>query len=141
MTNVEVSSFCIDNGIRTRKELLAKANIQKKEGKLDLAAFVLNRTSKAVTELVETAWDMENAAEDLQKLDRERMTVVYDQADLECTPGCEDELWLKSALEVLTNNNIDARQFASSLVALVSKGRGKFRNVLLVGPTNCGKTF
>ena len=33
------------------------------------------------------------------------------------------------------------KSFATALRTLLSKGRGKFRNILLVGPTNCRKTF
>ena len=28
-----------------------------------------------------------------------------------------------------------------SLVDLLTKGRGKHRNIMIVGPANCGKTF
>ena len=31
--------------------------------------------------------------------------------------------------------------FAVTMRELLTKGRGKFRNILVVGPANCGKTF
>ena len=44
----DVSQIVIDKGIKTRTELLALANAQKKEGKTDLAEFITNRGYKAV---------------------------------------------------------------------------------------------
>ena len=49
--------------------------------------------------------------------------------------------WLSSAIELLNKNEIQPQAFAAALRTLLSKGRGKFRNILLVGPTNRGKTF
>jgi len=45
LTRPEVCDFCIKNNIKTRTELLSVALEQKKQGKLDLANFVLNRTN------------------------------------------------------------------------------------------------
>ena len=46
----DVSQIAVKIGIRTRLELLAYANNQKKEGKTDLAKFIANRGAKAVDE-------------------------------------------------------------------------------------------
>ena len=56
-------------------------------------------------------------------------------------PGCEDGLWLSLAIELLNQNEKEPKAFAAALRTLLSKGRVKIRNILLVGPTNCGKTF
>ena len=48
----DVSQIAIDKGIKTRTELLALANAQKKEGKTDLAEFITNRGYKAVDEAI-----------------------------------------------------------------------------------------
>ena len=58
----------------------------------------------------------------------------------ECYPGC-GRLWYKSAIEVLGNNKIHPIIYTSALRELLIHGRGKFCNILIVGPTNCGKTF
>ena len=50
-------------------------------------------------------------------------------------------MWLQCACEVITNNNIHLYIFAASLRDLTEHGRGKFRNLKIIGPANCGKTF
>ena len=57
------------------------------------------------------------------------------------TRGCEDGLWLSSVIQLLNKNEIQPQAFATALRTLLSKGRGKFRNILQVGPTNCEKSF
>jgi hypothetical protein len=40
---------------------MAFANAQKREGKTELAEFIMNRATKAVNEIITNMWDMENA--------------------------------------------------------------------------------
>ena len=42
---------------------------------------------------------------------------------------------------MLIRKGISVVKFARSIVESLEKGRGKYCNVMLVGPTNCGKTF
>ena len=49
--------------------------------------------------------------------------------------------WITCAREVLQNNGIHPVLFASAVKELLTRGRGKFRNLLLVGRTCTGKTF
>ena len=46
-----------------------------------------------------------------------------------------------SAKEVLDNNNNPVKLFSSAVKELLTQGRGKYRNVMIVGPANCAKTF
>ena len=88
LSNLEVSDFVVDNKIKTRTELLAKAKVQQNEGKLDLANFVTKFNSKSLIEgLIQNAWDMENAREVLAHANRDRITVLYDQVESTCAPG------------------------------------------------------
>ena len=103
--------------------------------------FVLNRSKKVIREITEMVWEMKHADHDLARLNRDRMSVIYDTTTQMCTPGCEDSLWLSSAIKLLNKNEIQPKAFAAALRTLLSKGREKFRNILLVGSTNCGKTF
>eukprot|EP00795_Rhopilema_esculentum_P003566 gene3566-biopygen19 len=64
-------------------ELLALANTQREESRLELANFVLGKPANALNELIATTWKMSN---------------------------------------------------------LLEKGRGKFRNIMITGLANCGKT-
>ena len=49
--------------------------------------------------------------------------------------------WLTCANQVLVSNDVHPYVFADRVRTLLSKGRGKRRNVIIVGPANCGKTF
>jgi len=42
---------------------------------------------------------------------------------------------------VLSQNNITPSQFGKAMRNLLVEGRGKHRNIMIVGPTGCGKTF
>ena len=42
---------------------------------------------------------------------------------------------------MLKNNGITQESFAKAVKELLHKGRGKYRNIMLIGPANCGKTF
>ena len=44
-------------------------------------------------------------------------------------------------MDVLQFSNINAIDFANHLYDSLDKGRGKFRNIILVGESNCAKTF
>ena len=45
------------------------------------------------------------------------------------------------AENLIPRNDIDLLVFATACRMLLEKGRGKYRNILLTGPANCGKTF
>ncbi len=44
-------------------------------------------------------------------------------------------------MQLLSNNSIAVDNFANCVKELLTKGHGKFRNIMLTGPANCGKTF
>ena len=52
-----------------------------------------------------------------------------------------ESAWSVCAKQVLQQNGISLYCFASALRQLLEKGRQKGLNVLLIGPTNCGKSF
>ena len=49
--------------------------------------------------------------------------------------------WLRLALELLELNKIDAKEFAKAIRSLFEKERWKYTNLILTGPSNCGKSF
>ena len=68
------------------------------------------------------------------------MEVIYNHAMGKCVDGCEG-LWLRSAKDVLIQNNVRLTEFSKAMRTLLELGRGKHQNILITGPTNCGKTF
>ena len=140
LSNLEVSEFLLEHTIKRETELFAIANKQKREGKKDLANFVLSRSSKSLSDIIESTWKMSNAETDLDRENKSRMHIIKEFAEKICDEQCNGE-WFKCAREVLKNNNIHAYVFANALYELLTLGRGKFRNIMIVGPANCAKTF
>ena len=138
LTALDVSEFIVKHNIRREKELLHAAHQRKKEGERDLAAYIFNRPSRQLLELIANTWRMEEAAEDLERETKTRMELL--RTERACTPGCNG-LWYRLATQVLQWNNITHREFSGAVRHLLARGRGKYRNILLVGPKNCAKTF
>ena len=65
---------------------------QEKEGKTDLVEFLVNHTPKAVVDILNTAWETENAEEKLARSKKTRLELLQETKEKECTKGC-DELW------------------------------------------------
>jgi hypothetical protein len=132
LTPLLVSELILDKNIMSVTELHALAQEQRDQGKTDLVEFILNRSPKKLTELIQTTWEMKGAKE---KITRSRKTVLSD-----CTTACNGA-WLQCATELLNKNGVDIEMFAQLVKECLTKGRGKHRNVMIVGPANCGKTF
>ena len=140
LSNYEVSEFLVENTVKNTTELFAKANEQKKAGKTDLANFILSRSSKALNDLIDNTWAMEGASAKITRKDIPRMDIIRNNSRGECVTGCNG-LWLELAQQVLRNNQVHPFVFAETLRNLMIKGRGKHRNMMVIGPANCGKTF
>ncbi len=136
LSNFDVSQFLVENSLKTATELFAKAQEQKKAGKYDLANFILSRSSKSLSDLICNTWAMEGAVEKVARGSIARIEMVREKAQENCTG-----VWLQMAVQVLRQNQIHPIVFAEALRELVIKGRGKHRNVMIIGPANCGKTF
>ena len=83
---------------------------------------------------------MQSAQEKLEKQKLKRMDLIEEAYRGDCVAGCNN-LWYELAAEVLQLNQICVLTFGAAMRDCLSLGRGKFRNILLVGPTNCTKTF
>ena len=67
LTSYDVSQIIITKKLPDRIALMAFANAQKREGKTELAEFIMNRTTKAINEIITNMWDMENAEATIQR--------------------------------------------------------------------------
>ncbi len=140
LSNLDVSEVIIKKNIRSDTELLALAKEQKEEGKMDLPNFILSKSSKAMNELINVSWKMETAPKSIARNKQNRMEVLFQCVEEECKEGCVGQ-WLVCAREVLRNNGVNAYVYAAAVRELLVKGRGKYRNIMIIGPANCGKTF
>ena len=110
------------------------------EGKTDIAEFVVNRGPKVVAEVLNTAWELNTAQDRLSRSKKSRIDILWEAQSTECVPGCNG-MWLTCAKQVLRHNGINLQSFSDAVKELIHKGRGKYRNLMIVGPANCGKTF
>ena len=84
---------------------------------------------------------MKAARENIAKSKLSRMDMVHTYVEKpNCAGPCNGQ-WLQMAKEVLELNKISLPEFAGAILTLLKKGRGKHRNVLLIGPYDCAKTF
>ena len=124
----EVSEIAVSKGIQTYTELLALAQRQKREGKIDLAEFIVNRWRKTVEEAISTGWEMEKSEETLRRERMSRMDILQEALAGNCTENCNGR-WLHIALDILQRNGIARDDFCSAIRELSQKGRGKYRNI------------
>ena len=68
------------------------------------------------------------------------MQLLREAKDGECVAECNGK-WVQCAEEVLHNNGISVPVFRDAVTNPLIKGRGKYRNILIVGPANCAKSF
>ena len=140
LTPFEISEIILEKGIKAKTELFALAFEQKMEGKTDVAEFIINRGPKVVAEVLSTALDLRNSRETLKRSKQSRLDILYNAANGECATDCNGK-WIQCAIQVLRNNAINVSTFQNAVKELLVKGRGKYRNIMIVGPANCGKTF
>lgn len=140
LTCINVADIITKAGIHSRTELLALAQRQKNLGNTLLAEFILNRGKKNVNDLIESTWEMHGAHDEIARNKRTRLEILQDFSTGQCVNGCDGQ-WLAAAIDVLEGNDIECSVFAAAVLQLLEKGRGKYRNIMIVGPANCGKTF
>ena len=136
---LDLSDIVLKHNIKTKTELLSFVYRQKINGKTDVALYVLNNITKAV-KIVQTSWEMSSAVSDVEHQNKTRIQIIQDVLKEDCVAGCGGE-WKQRAIETLERNNICPTEFALAIKTALEKGRGKNRNILIVGPTDCGKTF
>ena len=140
LTNSQVANFIRREEIQTYTEMLAIAEKRRDEGQDDLAEFIFSRSEKHLRELLTKAWLMKDAPANIAGTKISRIERVREALSKDCVANC-NKAWYECATEVLRLNNIAIGSYEMSLRDSLEHGRGKFRNVILVGPANCGKTF
>lgn len=71
---------------------------------------------------------------------KSRMEVLQQHQYEPCVETCAGS-WFAHAKEVLKTIGINVYTYADSIRRCLRKGRRKQNNVMMVGPTNCGKSF
>lgn len=73
----------------------------------------------------------------MERSEKSRAEILYSQLGKECVVGC-DRRWLQMARNLLERNNIAGDEFSEAIRNVLDKGRGKYGNLYLKGPSNCG---
>lgn len=140
LTPTDLYDIIIKKNIKTDMELCHLANEEREKENPALATFVLAKDEKRRNSLIATSWKMRTATATLQREAKSRLELLSDCKTLDCVAGCLGQ-WLHQAEHTLALNNIDKLEFSNKIYEAIEKGRGKNRNILLVGNSNCGKTF
>ena len=140
LQNVDFIKLVVQMGLRTVLEVKAAAKRNADSQHESLKVFLANKGEKRVCELLIMAWDIEEAPAKLARLQLDRIQILRDAEKSPCT--CEEpSQWEYLALEILRLNKIPVDTYTQSVLAALTLGRGKFRNILHIGSTNRGKTF
>lgn len=140
LSNLEVAEYIVKHDIQNEDALLAKAEERRLAGKKDLANYVFSRNPKSLNDLLATTWKMQVAQKKVDRKKTTRMEKIREAAKKDCVPLCNGE-WSRCAHEVLQFNGVHPVVFGTALRDLLTYGRGKHRNVFILGPADCGKTF
>ena len=108
---------------------------------MPLKNFFANTPQKVCRELIAKTWAMAEAEQVVQRKSKSRIAHLQSFLQNPCDPGCKGRTWLNMALEILRNNDVNKFVFVGNVRELLRKERGKNRNLIITGPSNCGKTF
>ena len=140
LSDREVGNFIVKHDIHSYTELLAISHEREEAGEPDLSDFIWKRTEPWLHGVVKKAWEKVGAHAEVQAMKNHDRLDLLIKAKTEGECVCEG-VWLRLAKEVLALNDIDEANFANAIKENLVKGRGKFRNILLIGKTNRAKTF
>ena len=108
-----------------------------------MANFIFRLHEKRATELIELAWKFHTSPEDVIRAGKTRIELLNEAGAQPCScplKGHEAGKWLRNAKETLSNNSIEPDAFGAAILDSLKHGRSKYRNIIVFGPSNCGKT-
>ena len=107
----------VEKNVKSLVELQPLAHQQKKEGKTDIVKFLVNTMPRAVADILNTAWEFENAAEKLARSKKTPLELLQEVKEKECTEGCGG-LWKNCAEEILANDQVPPQVFRDAVCDL-----------------------
>ena len=138
LDNQEVGMLIRRKNIKTYTELLALAEERRLEGLKDLSKYIFDHQEHVIRGVINTTWGMAEAPTKLVKQKKDRLDILHEFQDKPCV--CQGE-WLLAAAELLELNGINRDVFTSAIYKNLRLGRGKYRNIMIIGERNCGKSF
>ena len=90
--------------------------------------------------LIHTTWGMKNVRREIERESKTRMQLLREFCDVDCVVGCSGQ-WLECAKQTLERNNYETAVLTEDVRLLLQMGREIYRNILITGSANCGKSF
>ena len=145
MTNPEFAEMIRDFNIKDDDELCLIAKQKANEGEMALWRFVLQHPNpKQREDLINTVQKLQKAERKLERKSKTRVEILQEHLEQEHFASNQQECngrWLPAALHILTKNGFSRPEFSKWVMDALKYGRGKNRNLYLMGGTNSGKTF
>lgn len=138
----QVAEIILAEGLKDERAVQNFSKQRKLGGEPDLYNFVVSSNPKSLADLVKTTWDIEKAEAAVNRAAKDRLTILRDR--LRSPDPCERQdacTWYACAREILSSNDICHLEFARIMRKALKDGRRKGTNVMICGPTNCGKSF
>ena len=132
LDNIKVCDIIVTNNLHTERDLFLLANNQKEDGKTDLLEFVLKMSDKRRSELLRTAWRVNNATKENARQQMTNMEILTQKGT--CTDCVCQGNYKKYATEILNDNSANITEFKSAVVDALTDGRKKGNNVMIIGP-------
>ena len=83
---------------------------------------------------------MKNVRREIERESKTRMQLLREFCDVDCVVGCSGQ-WLECAKQTLERNNYETAVLTEDVRLLLQMGREIYRNILITGSANCGKSF
>ena len=91
-------------------------------------------------EAISVAKEFSEAEGKFERSKRTRIDILKDAKQAKCVDNC-DGRWLEAAIQLMGYNGIEISSFCKAIYTALENGRGKYQNIYIYGPANCGKTF
>ena len=141
LKNIDFMNLVVQKDVKTVLQVHALAKTNSTAGNHSVIVFMSSKGDRKTAELLKLAWDIDDAPDTLLRLETDRISLLCDTARNGACTCTATGLWQQLANEVLARNGIALDAYTQAVVAALTLGRGKFRNLLHIGGTSTGKTF
>ena len=105
-----------------------------------MSVFALSCAKKSLNDLIESAWQIQNAKTTLKREKISGMQTLEKVILSSCIDGCDME-WYIWSRDILQKNRINLYVYTDAIRDLLIHGSVEFRNAMIICAANCGKTF
>ena len=120
--------------------LYAKSR-REKVGDARLLEYLVKVGEKGRGELMRDAKKLETCAENVALANTQRVDIIHSVLQTEACTCDIKAFWLALAFDICEKNGIDRNMMGRAFYNAIVHGRKKHNNILILGESNCGKTF